>query len=48
LDCSVFRLSLPHFALADDEMKILSGFPMNKINNLHSLEKEGEITTKEY
>ncbi|CAB3982482.1 tRNA (adenine(58)-N(1))-methyltransferase non-catalytic subunit TRM6 [Paramuricea clavata] len=34
------RLSLPHFALAEDEMKILSGFPMNKINILHSLEKE--------
>ena len=38
------RLLLPHFGLSEDETKILSGFPMNKINILQSLEKEGERT----
>ena len=40
------RLLLPHFGLAEDEIKILNGFPIQKINIHHSLEKE-DITGRE-
>lgn len=32
---------LSHFGLSDDETKILTGFPMHKINNVDTMEKKG-------
>jgi hypothetical protein len=39
---AIFRQLLPQFGLAEDELGILSGFPIYKINIHHNLEMKGE------
>jgi hypothetical protein len=38
---AIFRQLLPQFGLAEDELGILSGFPIYKINIHHNLETKG-------